>query len=81
MSENTASQNPPQPAFAGGPTAQPRRLTRVREGKLFAGVSTGLARYLGVDPIAVRLGFVVATVFSGAGIVLYLACWILMPKE
>jgi phage shock protein PspC (stress-responsive transcriptional regulator) len=81
MSENTAPQPQPQPAYAAGPTAQPRRLTRVREGKLLAGVSTGLARYLGVDPIAVRLGFVIATVFSGAGIVLYLACWILMPKE
>jgi phage shock protein PspC (stress-responsive transcriptional regulator) len=80
MSEYTAPQPPPQPAYAG-PTAQPRRLTRVGEGKLFAGVTTGLARYLGVDPIAVRIGFVVATIFSGAGILLYLACWVLMPKE
>jgi phage shock protein PspC (stress-responsive transcriptional regulator) len=80
MSDNTAPQPQPQPAFAG-PTAQPRRLTRVREGKLFAGVTTGLARYLDVDPIAVRIGFVVATIFSGAGILLYLACWILMPQE
>jgi phage shock protein PspC (stress-responsive transcriptional regulator) len=81
MSENPAPQPQPQPAYAAGPTAQPRRLTRVREGKLLAGVTTGLARYLGVDPIAIRIGFVVATVFSGAGIAIYLACWILMPKE
>jgi phage shock protein PspC (stress-responsive transcriptional regulator) len=81
MSENTAPQPQPQPAYSAGPTAAPRRLTRVRDGKMLAGVSTGLARYLDVDPVAVRVGFGVATDFSGAGIVLYLACWILMPQE
>ena len=73
MSDHTAS--PSQP------TAEPRRLTRVRAGKMLAGVSTGLARYLDVDPVVVRVGFVVATLFSGVGIVLYLACWVLMPQE
>ena len=81
MSDNTGPQPQPQPAYAAGPTAEPRRLTRVRDGKMLAGVSTGLARYLGIDPIAVRIGFVVTTIFSGAGILLYLACWILMPQE
>jgi phage shock protein PspC (stress-responsive transcriptional regulator) len=73
MSENTAPQSQP--------TAQPRRLTRVRDGKMIAGVSTGLARYLGVDPVVVRVGFAVLTVMSGAGLLAYLACWILMPNE
>ena len=73
MSENTAPQSLP--------TAQPRRLTRVRNGKMIAGVSTGLARYLGVDPVVVRVGFAVLTVMSGAGLLAYLACWILMPNE
>jgi phage shock protein PspC (stress-responsive transcriptional regulator) len=73
MSEYTASQ--PQPS------AQPRRLTRVSDGKMIAGVTTGLARYLGVDPVAVRIGFAVSTLFSGLGFVLYLACWVLMPQE
>ncbi len=63
------------------PTVQPRRLTRVREGKMLAGVCTGLARYLDVDPVLIRLGFVAATVLSGVGLVLYVACWVVMPKE
>ena len=46
---------------------------------MLAGVSTGLARYLDVDPVVVRVGFAVTTLFSGAGILLYLACWIIMP--
>jgi phage shock protein C len=63
------------------PTHAPRRLTRLREGKMLAGVCTGIARYFDVDPVLVRVGFAVATLLSGAGFLLYIACWVLMPKE
>jgi phage shock protein PspC (stress-responsive transcriptional regulator) len=46
-----------------------------------AGVAAGLARYLGVDVMIVRITFVVLTVFSGAGIPLYLAGLLLIPEE
>jgi phage shock protein PspC (stress-responsive transcriptional regulator) len=69
---------PPAGAPAGPP---PRRLTRVREGKMLAGVSTGLARYLGIDPVVVRVGFALTTVFGGAGFLAYIACWVLMPQD
>jgi phage shock protein PspC (stress-responsive transcriptional regulator) len=48
---------------------------------MIAGVSAGLARYLDVDPVVVRVGFALLTVMSGAGLLAYLACWILMPNE
>ena len=73
MSENTAPQSP----YAA---SQPRRLTRVRDGKMLAGVCTGIAQYSGVDPVLVRVGFAAATLFSGAGLLLYVACWIVMPQ-
>ena len=46
-----------------------------------AGVAAGLARYLSVDVMIVRVAFVVLTVFSGAGIPLYLAGLLLIPEE
>jgi phage shock protein PspC (stress-responsive transcriptional regulator) len=46
-----------------------------------AGVAAGLARYLGVDVMIVRLAFVVLTFFGGAGIALYLAGLLLIPEE
>jgi phage shock protein C len=70
-----------QPTTGPTTTAQPRRLTRVREGKMLAGVCTGLARYLDVDPVLVRLGFVAATLLSGAGLLLYVACWVVIPQD
>jgi phage shock protein PspC (stress-responsive transcriptional regulator) len=46
-----------------------------------AGVAAGLARYLGVDVMIIRLAFVVLAIFGGAGIPLYLAGLLLIPEE
>jgi len=58
-----------------------KRLYRTRDGRIVAGVCTGLATYFGVDPTLVRLVFALLTVFGGAGILLYLCAWILIPDE
>lgn len=60
-----------------------RPLTRVRQGKLIAGVCGGLARWLGWDPTLVRLGYVVLSVLSVGfpGILIYILLWILMPQD
>ena len=58
-----------------------KRLYRVHEGRIVAGVCGGLAAYLGIDPTLVRLAFALVTVFGGAGILLYLCAWILIPEE
>jgi phage shock protein C len=58
-----------------------KRLLRVRQGRLVAGVCTGLAGYFGVDVNLVRLAFGVFTVFYGLGILLYLIAWVILPEE
>jgi phage shock protein C len=58
------------------------RLTRSREDVKVAGVCAGFARYLGVDVALLRILWVVLTIFSaGIGLIVYVACWIVMPKE
>jgi phage shock protein PspC (stress-responsive transcriptional regulator) len=59
-----------------------RRLVRVHEGRVLAGVCTGLGRYTRVDPVVFRVGFAVLTLAaSGSGILLYLAAALLMPAD
>jgi phage shock protein C len=58
-----------------------KRLYRKREGRIVAGVCTGLADYLGVDVTIIRLVFAALTVFGGAGVLLYLIAWALVPEE
>ncbi|MGZ4146582.1 MAG: PspC domain-containing protein [Actinomycetota bacterium] len=66
----------------GRPDEPPeRRLTRSRSNRIIAGVCAGLADYLGVDRVLVRIVFVVLAFGAGAGIALYVLAWILIPEE
>ncbi|GAB3880802.1 PspC domain-containing protein [Terrabacter terrigena] len=56
-------------------------IVRSRDGRWFAGVATGMARWLGVDPLVVRAGFILFSIFFGMGVALYLVLWLLMPDE
>ena len=58
-----------------------KRLLRIRQGRIVAGVCAGLGAYLGVDVNLVRLAFGVLTVFYGVGILLYLIAWLILPEE
>jgi phage shock protein PspC (stress-responsive transcriptional regulator) len=58
-----------------------KKLYRSRTNRVFLGVAGGLAEYFDVDPVLVRLLFVVLTVFSGVGIILYIIGLIVIPEE
>jgi phage shock protein PspC (stress-responsive transcriptional regulator) len=60
---------------------QRRRLVRSRRGRLIGGVCSGLGAHFDVDPILFRIAFVGLAIFSGVGIVLYLAILLLVPEE
>jgi phage shock protein PspC (stress-responsive transcriptional regulator) len=64
----------------GEPTRRPR-MVRTRRGRLIGGVCSGLAAHFDVDPILFRIAFVGLAIFSGVGIVLYLAILLLVPEE
>lgn len=58
--------------------SRPRRRLR---GRKIAGVAAGIADRYGIDPVVVRVAFVTATVFGGAGLSLYVLAWLLFPEE
>ncbi|MEO7061964.1 MAG: PspC domain-containing protein [Lapillicoccus sp.] len=49
--------------------------------KWVAGVCSGIADRLGVDPVLVRAGFILVLIFGGFGVPLYLAAWALLPDR
>jgi phage shock protein C len=58
------------------------RLSRSRDDVRIAGVCAGFARYLGIDVTLIRILWVILTIFSiGVGLIVYIACWVVMPKE
>ncbi|MBM7414128.1 MULTISPECIES: PspC domain-containing protein [Nocardiaceae] len=46
-----------------------------------AGVAAGIGHRYRVDPVLVRVAFVVSTLFGGSGLVLYLAAWLVLPRR
>ena len=57
---------------------RPRRRANDRK---VAGVAAAIGRRYAIDPVLVRVAFVVATVFGGSGVLLYLLGWLLLPAE
>ncbi len=63
---------------AKGPKAR-KRLMRNPDDMVIAGVCSGLAAYVNIDPLIVRIIFLLSLFAGGGGIVLYLILWIVMP--
>jgi phage shock protein PspC (stress-responsive transcriptional regulator) len=57
------------------------RLRRSRADRKVAGVAGGLGRHLDIDPLILRVAFVVLVFFGGAGLIVYAACWLLVPED
>jgi phage shock protein PspC (stress-responsive transcriptional regulator) len=71
--------DPPDPVPPPTASAPPRRLARRLDERLLGGVAGGVADYLGVDVVLVRLGFVVTTFVGGLGVIAYVIGWIVLP--
>jgi len=58
-------------------------LYRSRNQKVIAGVCGGIAEWLGWDPTAVRIAYVVISILSVGfpGTIAYIILWLVMPKE
>ncbi len=83
MSETTRPQPPTTPSTGDGrPHGDaPRRLTRRSQDRLLGGVAGGLADYLGVDPVLVRLAFVALAFLNLLGVLAYLVAWVVVPAD
>lgn len=58
-----------------------RRMMRPMEGHLVGGVAQGLAAQLRLDPVVIRLAFVLLSVVDGVGVVVYAVLWMITPRK
>lgn len=78
---------PPEPPAAPEPPAPPPpppaapRLYRAKNDRILGGVAGGIAQHLGIDPVIVRLAFVVLVLAGGSGVLAYVIAWIVVPEE
>src|SRR5258705_1749380 len=81
MDSTTQSQPPPNAGWQQPQTGVRPPLVRSRTDRKIAGVAGGLAAYLGVDPLWIRIAFIVVSIPGGLGVLLYVLGWALIPEE
>jgi phage shock protein C len=69
---------PPSPAT---PEGGPRVVRRSRGERVVAGVCGGVGRYLGVDPVLLRIAFIILALANGLGVIAYVVAWVAIPEE
>jgi signal transduction histidine kinase len=62
-------------------TGVPPGLARSRDDRVIGGVCAGVARWMGVEPVVVRLAACVLVLANGIGLLLYVVAWVVLPDE
>ena len=60
---------------------QYKKLYRSSTDKIVGGICGGLAEYFDIDPVIIRLCWILFVLLGGAGIILYIIAWIVIPLE
>ena len=71
----------PGPARPGPPAPDQRTVRRSRGDRVIAGVCGGLGRYLGIDPMLLRVAFIILSLANGLGLIAYVVAWVAIPEE
>lgn len=58
-----------------------KRLYKIEDGKILDGVCGGIAQYLDMDPTVIRLLWILFTAMGGSGILAYIICAIIIPRQ
>lgn len=60
-----------------------KRLFRSKSNRVIAGVCGGIGEYSGIDPVVIRLIWLLLTVFTGffPGILAYIIAWLIIPEK
>ncbi len=58
---------------------EPKRFLRSTVNRVIGGVCGGIGEYFNVDPVIIRILFVLTAIF-GAGFIVYIILWIMMPE-
>lgn len=69
-------------ASLGAPSPQAeKKLVRPLTGNWLAGVCNAFSRYFGVDVTIVRLAWLATILLAGTGVLAYVICWFVIPRE
>ena len=71
---------PEEPGAEGAPPRTAKRLHLSSTDRKIAGVCGGLGEWLDVDPVFIRVAFVVLALAGGFGVLIYVLFWLIAPR-
>ncbi len=80
MTQDFTTSNQPGSVPPGG-RHDLRNLRRSRDDRMIGGVCGGLGRYLGIDPVILRIVLAALAIFGGIGLLLYALAWLLVAED
>jgi len=57
-----------------------KRMYRDQDNRILGGVCSGMGAYFRIDPIILRIIFVVAVLGFASGLIIYLILWVVIPE-
>ena len=58
-----------------------QKIVRTLDGGKIAGVCAAFANFFGLDVSIIRIVWLLAVLLAGTGVLAYLICWLVIPKE
>ena len=58
-----------------------KKIYRSTEHRMIAGVCGGIGEYFDIDPVLIRIVFLLLCLMGGSGVFFYIFCWIIIPKQ
>ncbi len=58
-----------------------KRLYRSDDDRIIAGVCGGIGEYIGIDPVIVRILWVLTLFLGGSGVIAYILAWLIIPHQ
>lgn len=58
-----------------------KKLYRSKTNRIIAGVCGGLGEYFNIDPTIVRLIWILFSLAAGAGVLVYIIAWLIVPEQ
>ncbi|MFC1750749.1 PspC domain-containing protein [Pseudomonadota bacterium] len=62
-------------------SSKPKKLIRSKSNRLIAGIAGGIAEYFDIEPVIVRIAFLILAFLQGVGILLYIVMWFIIPSK
>ncbi len=63
------------------PVSYPKKLYRSEKNRILAGVAGGISEYFNIDPVLIRIVFILAALSGGSGVLLYFILWLIIPSQ